>query len=85
MDNGHKPWKCGRGHTLGHVAPIEGIRRLFLYRFADVPENVAGILTGLGCWTCSKCNTTREWHAGQDAIEELLEKRKKFREIDANP
>jgi len=74
-------WCCKNEHTLGHVSLIDGVRRLLVYRNADCPDDVSVILTGLGVVKCSACKRRRTWHAGQDAIEELLELRNQRRAL----
>ena len=77
-------WRCKNEHALGHVSLIDGVRRLLVYRNADCPEDVSVILTGLGVVKCSACKRRRKWHAGQDAIEELLALRKRQRGLTDN-
>ncbi len=65
----HRPWRCGTGkHVLGRVVRVNGVRRLHL-------EKAGGhVITGHAYVWCSACAAYREWHVGQDGMQEMLER-----------
>jgi len=77
-----KPWLCPSGHTLGEINTCKAdsgvkVRKLYLYRQADNPADVIAEITGpVVNIACSICGCTRDWHIGDEAIQELLEKHK---------
>ena len=73
-----KPWLCPSGHVLGSVERIQETRRRYLklYRQADNPASVIAEITGpVANITCSICGCTRDWHIGEESIQDLLEAR----------
>lgn len=71
-----KPWVCKNGHVLGMVhRGRRGIRYLRLWRIADQPGDVIGVLnTGsMRDVRCSICGELRSWHADDEALRELME------------
>ena len=89
-----KPWMCPAGHVLGQTVRAEVnkrgrkfyVTRLHLYRNAidmnvETPENVdvIAVLEGtVPVIECSICHQNRTWFIGEDAIEHLLEQRKRL-------
>lgn len=73
-----KPWGCRQcGRTLGTVARVKRGD----YRFRVLTCVHAGMIfeTMLGATvTCPQCGEAREWHPDQDAMDALVENRRRI-------
>lgn len=80
-------WKCANGHVIGEVKYLVfGARRaraLMLYEEsaaeppAELPRlrlRLIGDADEIAC-TVAGCGCRRDWHIGQDALDELLSNR----------
>ena len=89
--NERKFWKCENGHILGEVKKLvfgeTRIRALMLYEQsteeppAELPAlrlRLIGDADSIAC-TIPECGCFRDWHIGQDALDELLSKRMEHR------
>lgn len=85
-------WKCDNGHVIGEVKHVvmgdRRIRALMLYEHstekqpAELPPlrlRLIGDAEQIGC-TVLGCGCVRDWHIGQDALDELMSKRKEVHE-----
>lgn len=74
-----RPWCCPRGHVLGQVVRVHGVRRLRLFREAVYPGYegdacVIGVASGtIDDIECSLCGRVRNWNIGEEGLRELLE------------
>lgn len=74
-----RPWCCPRGHVLGQVIRVNGVRRLRLFREAVYPgyesdaEAIGTVSGSIDDICCSICRRERDWHIGEEGLRELLE------------
>lgn len=80
-------WKCPRGHVIGEVKYLtrdKGVRVRALMQYDrsetklpdELPALRAKLIGDAYDVRCTICGTVRDWYMGEDAINELLEKRK---------
>ncbi len=63
-----RPWRCSSGdHVLGFVRRENNARQLYLLD--------GHVITGSAQVWCASCESHREWHAGADALEHLMQRR----------
>jgi hypothetical protein len=70
-----KPWRCPNRHLLGHVWRENNIRRLRLEMHGIIElgeRRMIVILTGPADVFCPVCGEMRTWHAGEEAMEDLI-------------
>lgn len=80
-------WKCRNGHIVGEVKKLvfgeRRVRALMLYEQsaaeppAELPPvrlRLIGDADAIAC-TVPECGCQRDWHIGQDALDELLSMR----------
>lgn len=67
-----KPWACLTCEdALGYVEKCGTIRRL---RLSAMISEAPVWITGDAVITCPNCGTPRTWQAGEDALEEYLQR-----------
>lgn len=62
-----RAWRCPCGRYLGEVVRRGRVRRLVLLEGHEI--------AGAAWIRCCACGEVREWHSGQEHIDELLRRR----------
>jgi hypothetical protein len=70
------PWRCPNDHLLGYVTRKNHIRRLWVDITCVGEEGelrqMTVVLIGSGDVSCPVCGEMRTWHAGEEAMEDLI-------------
>jgi len=73
-----RPFYCQEcGAQIGRIIRRDGVTTLLVFRVANRPESVVWEGSGSGDVMCSECREVTEWHMPENALRELLERRRR--------